>query len=170
MAQTMCPASSGPVLVATALFVAQQTGGGPRGEWKARKDHQRVTGTRWWQRWAAWWVESQKSQPMSHRDLLVVYYATKRAAVTRTGPDDAGHVVWAIGNSFPFYFMFFNTTNYCFYSLLRKATRTGPDDAGQVVWAIGKSVSFILCFFNTDYCFYSLLRKIEGGSNGNRPK
>ena len=28
--------------------------------------------THWWQRWAVWWVESQKSQPMSHQDSLVV--------------------------------------------------------------------------------------------------
>ena len=47
-------------------------GGGPCGEWKARKGHQRVTGTCWWQRWAVWWVESQKNQPTSHRDSLVV--------------------------------------------------------------------------------------------------
>ena len=45
--------------------------GGLCGGWKARKDH-RVTRTRWWQRWAMWWVESQKNQPMSHRDSLVV--------------------------------------------------------------------------------------------------
>ena len=62
----------------------------------------------------------------------------------RTGPDDTGHVVWAMGNSFSFYF---NTTNYCFYSLLFEATRTGPDNAGQVFWAIGKSVSFYFVFF-----------------------
>ena len=47
-------------------------GGGLRGGWKARKANQRVTGTRWWQRWAVWWVESQKNQPTSHRDSLVV--------------------------------------------------------------------------------------------------
>ena len=47
-------------------------GGGPHGEWKARKGHQRVTGTRWWQRWAVWWVESQKTQPTSHQDSFVV--------------------------------------------------------------------------------------------------
>ena len=46
--------------------------GGPGGGWKARKDHQRVTGTRWWQRWAVWWVESQKNQPTSPGDSLVV--------------------------------------------------------------------------------------------------
>ena len=45
--------------------------GGLCGGRKARKDHQRVTGTRWWQRWAVWWVESQKSQPTSHQDSLV---------------------------------------------------------------------------------------------------
>ena len=45
--------------------------GGLRGGQKARKDHQRVTWTRWWQRWAVWWVESQKSQPTGHRDSLV---------------------------------------------------------------------------------------------------
>ena len=64
----------------------------------------------------------------------------------RTGPDNARHIIWAIGKSFSFSFVFFNT-NYCFYSLLHEAMRTGPDDAGQVVWAIGKSVSFYFVFF-----------------------
>ena len=50
--------------------------GGPCGGWKARKDHQQVTGTHWWQRWAMWWVESQKIQPTSHQDLLVVVVKT----------------------------------------------------------------------------------------------
>ena len=44
--------------------------GGLCGGQKARKDHQRVTETRWWQRWAAW-AESQKRPPTSHLDSLV---------------------------------------------------------------------------------------------------
>ena len=44
---------------------------------------------------------------MSHIDSLVVYYVTKRALAMRTGPDDAGHIAWAIGKSFSFYFVFF---------------------------------------------------------------
>ena len=66
----------------------------------------------------------------------------------RTGPDDARHVIWAIGKSFSFYFMFFlKNINYCFYSLLCKATRMGPDNARHIVWAMGRSVPFYFVFF-----------------------
>ena len=44
---------------------------------------------------------------MSHINSLVVYYVTERAVVMRTGPDDARHVVLAIGKSFSFSFVFF---------------------------------------------------------------
>ena len=89
--------------------------------------HQQVPVTHWWSFLAFHPPHGPPLPPSSPSDSLVVYYATQRAAATRTGPDD-------------------------------------------IIWAIGRSFSFHLCFFNTNYCFYSLLCKIEGSSDGNRPK
>ena len=46
-------------------------------------------------------------------------------STTRTGPDNTGQVVWAIGKSVSFYFVFFFNTDYCFYSLLCKIEGSG---------------------------------------------
>ena len=87
---------------------------------------------------------------------------------TRTGPNDASSVVWAISK-------FFFITLYVF-SLLTLvlgttnaiqaldgfnravATRTGPNDARRVVWAISK-------FFFISLRVFSLLTLVLGATN-----
>jgi hypothetical protein len=75
----------------------------------------------------------------------------------KTGPNDVGHVVWAISTSF-----FYPS---CFYILISDfldstyvlkarggvgqavTKKTGPNDARHVVWAISMSFLFFFTFF-----------------------
>jgi len=44
---------------------------------------------------------------------MIYGYATGRdmeAAAMKTGPNDARHVVWALGECFLFFFVFYNTS------------------------------------------------------------
>ena len=81
------------------------------------------------------------------------------AGTTRTGPNDAGCVVWALGVcvffkylcSFSYLLMFFSIYIGCTLRNMQQrgwweagTTRTGPNDAGCVVWATSK------CFFNAN--------------------
>src|ERR1700728_700926 len=72
---------------------------------------------------------------------------TRSPAMMQTGPNDARHVVWAIGMSFlisvrVFHILMIISVIFRLY-LSNKCTRrpaitqTGPNDARRVVWAIG---------------------------------
>ena len=88
--------------------------------------------------------------------------------MTRTGPNDASCVVWAIGEFFLFYFVFFNTKLlfYCKYRFLctkyatgrMVTTITGLNDASRVVWTIGKYYFILFVFFCTKTYFYCIYR------------
>ena len=76
---------------------------------------------------------------------------------TKTGPNDAERVVWAIGKSFFLLHVIFTLTNVLFIyigCILRdtrqgarwkvRMTRTGPNDTRRVVWATLVSFFFFL--------------------------
>ena len=83
--------------------------------------------------------------------------ATWKPAVTKTGPNDAGRVVWAKSEFFIFYFNFFCTNLLCIGSIYAihvlegtwkpAATKTGPNDAGRVVWAKSEFLLLLFRFF-----------------------
>ena len=55
-----------------------------------------------------------KRESVGHFYATMHQYTTGRLATTRTGPNDARRVVWAIGQFFFFFFL-------CFFSILTKA-------------------------------------------------
>ena len=77
------------------------------------------------------------------------------------GPNDARHVVWAIGEFFIYFFRVFLTLIdiLSIYSCNIRSTRAGryrtirigPNDAPGVVWALGEYIFFL--FFDTNYTF-----------------
>ena len=71
-----------------------------------------------------------------------------KGVATKTGPNDARRVVWAISK---FYFVLFHvlpiiTVTFRFYEVLKSwggsgkpaVIKTGPNDASGVVWALSK--------------------------------
>src|ERR1700678_156652 len=79
-------------------------------------------------------------------------------AITKTGPNDARHVVWALDTFFFFCVLYILTNDFlfylgCIYVLQAREwfgsmaiTKTGPNDARHVVWALG-TMFFIFIFF-----------------------
>src|ERR1700678_2339922 len=87
-------------------------------------------------------------------DLGCIYVLQARegfgsTAITKTGPNDARHIVWALGAMFLILFFYILTNDFLFYLRPRYVlqaregfvsmaiTRTGPNDARHVVWALG---------------------------------
>src|ERR1700678_126639 len=79
-------------------------------------------------------------------------------AITKTGPNDDRHVVWALGTMF-FILIFFSCHSFedlgCIYVLQAREwfrstaiTKTGPNDTRHVVWALGM---FLFSFFRVLY-------------------
>ena len=82
-------------------------------------------------------------------------------AMTKTGPNDTKHVIWAICKSFLFFFNVFTNILYLLQVLIHfidcskrriglelvAMTKTGPNDAKRVVWAICMFFLKISCFY-----------------------
>ena len=90
--------------------------------------------------------------------------------MTKTGPYDASHVVWALGESF---FILFNTNNFFIVSIesiygIRKreragmpgTTKKGPNDTRHVVWALVESFFFFSSYYLTNIFFIVSIRSI----------
>ena len=71
-------------------------------------------------------------------------YVTWKAATTRTGPNNAWHIIWAISKFFLFLFLvsLILTTIYRWKIVTWKTatTRTGPNNMSCIVWAVYKPV------------------------------
>ena len=83
--------------------------------------------------------------------------------MTRTGPNDASGVVWAIGEFFSIYFVFLILTIVLivYYATERAAkTRTGPNDTKHVVWVIGEFISSFIFLVFILFLFFTLLMTI----------
>ena len=89
-----------------------------------------------------------------------------RAIMMRKGPNNARHIVWALGECFLISFVFFDD-NICFnadmtYNIQTtrlerlwkaKMVRKGPNDVSSIVWTLGECFSFV---FYDDNCRCSL--------------
>ena len=88
-------------------------------------------------------------------EVLNVQRAFWKAMVTVTGPNDARHVVWALGEFFILCSFLILNDIYSMEGSPRassKVTRMimGPNSAKCVVWAHGEYFFFSLCLFNTN--------------------
>ena len=83
---------------------------------------------------------------ISTNNCIQVLLIHGKADTTKTGPNDAKRVVWAIHRFFILCFIF---TNNCIQVLLiygkADTTKTGPNDTFCVVWAIRNFFSFLSC-------------------------
>ena len=75
--------------------------------------------------------------------------------MTKMGPNNMSHVIWALGESF---FLLFNINNFFFVSIgsiykiheRERAgttrTETGPNDVSCIIWALGEPFFFSLYY------------------------
>ena len=79
-----------------------------------------------------------------------------KATTMITGPNNARHVVWALGERFLFRIFY---TNLCFISVLNMyatryvlgragTTKPGPNDAKCVIWTLGELILLFLRVFS----------------------
>ena len=99
-----------------------------------------------------------------------MWEGTWKSAATKTGPNDAGCVIWAKSESL-FFISFFFCTNLLYIDSIYAihgwegtwkpaATKTGPNDAGRVVWAKSEFFCYYFFFFVANLCFTILIGSI----------
>ena len=82
--------------------------------------------------------------------------------MTKMGPNNVRHVIWALGeSSFFFLFILFNTNNFFIVSIgyiygihrrkragMTRTTKTGQNDTSHVIWALGEFFFFFFSLYS----------------------